>query len=334
MSQWYPPPGSMYPGPGGQRGTTAPPPADADDYGHMQGDWYPEPEPPRWAAPAADSNDHGYMQDGSYPGHAPAMAYGQPGPAATAPDPEQYRHLHARTTRMVVYCGVLACATLVFLVAGAGHYSASSGALGGSVLLVNLVRMFQLLSRRKRIAAMTGFPDTGGRQHARRAGSPVPAGYDMAAAGAAAAAEFSQQFCSVTRVTAGGNLNAEVPAADFLVLITGGWLSVIQAPAIPVFTVPASEVQITTPPWQRKIGAGTILRAIGQLWSVQFDSVYRAEAAQAGRGGAVRMMLTAGAPRRSIRRGREINKRFTTALLTAGAVDAPATHAPGAAAYR
>ncbi len=43
---------------------------------------------------------------------------------------------------MMVFCGLLTCATLVFLVAGFGHYSASSGTLGASVLLVNVVRIF------------------------------------------------------------------------------------------------------------------------------------------------------------------------------------------------
>jgi hypothetical protein len=218
MNQWYPPAGNSRPGPGGQRGTTEP--------------------------PAAGAEDHGYGQGGAYPGHAPTTAYGQPGPAATQALPEQYRRLRARTTRMTAYSAVLACAILIFLVAGAGHYSASSGALGASVLLVNIARIFQLLARRKRIASMTGTPDAGGPQHARHAGSPVPAAYDMPAApDAPAAAEFSQQFCSVTRVTAGGNLNAGIPDADFLVRIADGWLSVTEAPAIPVFNVPASEVQ-------------------------------------------------------------------------------------------
>jgi hypothetical protein len=248
--------------------------------------------------------------------------------------PEQYRRLRARTTRMMVFCGVLTCATLLFLVAGFGHYSASSGALAASVLLINVVRVFQLQSRRRRIAGMTSTPEAGGSRRAQHAGSPVPAGYGRPAApGARASAEFSQQFCSVTRATAGGNLNAGIPDTAFLVRIADGWLSVIEAPAIPVFRVPASEVQITTPRWQRKIGTGTILGIGGQLWSVQFGSVYQAEAAHAGGGGAIRAMFSAGAPRRSLRRGREINERFTAALLTAGAIDTSATHAPGAAAY-
>jgi hypothetical protein len=309
MSQWYPPPASKRTGPRGQPGVTAPP-------------------------PAPDADDDGYVQGGSHPGHAPTMGYGQPGVAVTAAVPEQYRRLRARTTRKMVFCGLLTCAALVFLVAGFGHYSASAGALGASVLLVNVVRIFQLLSRRKRIASMTGTPEAGGPWRARHAGSPAPTGYGMpTATGAQAAAEFSQQFCSVTRVTAGGNLNAGIPDADFLVSITGDWLSVTQAPAIPVFSVPASEVQITTPRWQRKIGTGSILGIGGQLWSVQFGSVYRAEAAHAGRGGAIRAMLSAGAPRQSLRRGREINERFTAKLLTAGAIDTSATHASGAAAY-
>ncbi len=51
---------------------------------------------------------------------------------------------------------------------------------------------------------MTGTPEAGGPWRARHAGPLAPAGYGMpTATGAQAAAEFSQQFCSVTRVTAG-----------------------------------------------------------------------------------------------------------------------------------
>jgi len=49
-------------------------------------------------------------------------------------------------------------------------------------------------------------------------------------------------------VTAGGNLNAGIPDADFLVSIAGNWLSVTQASAIPVFSVPASTwTKVTLP---------------------------------------------------------------------------------------
>ena len=130
---------------------------------------------------------------------------------------------------------------------------------------------------------------------------------------------FSQQFCEVSRVDADGYLQPGLPGVDFLVRIVGGWLTVIEMPVIPVFSVPADEVQITTPLWQRKIGTGSVLRLAGQLWSVQFVRVHQAEAARDGRDGFLRMMFTSGTARKSVRRGREINERFTAALLAAGA---------------
>jgi hypothetical protein len=150
----------------------------------------------------------------------------------------------------------------------------------------------------------------------------------------AAAPAFSQEFCEVDRVSAGGNLQPGLPGTSFIVQIADGWLTVTEAPVIPVFSVPADEVQITTPRWQREIGTSSILRVAGQLWSVQFSRVHQAEAAHAGRGGAVRMMLTAGAPRKSISRAREINARFTAALLAAGAADTPAEQVSGRAGRR
>jgi hypothetical protein len=132
---------------------------------------------------------------------------------------------------------------------------------------------------------------------------------------------FSQQFCEFSRVTEEGNLQPGMPWVDFIVRIVGGRLTVIEAPVIPVFSVPADEVQITTPRWQRQIGTSSILRVAGQLWSVQFSRVHLAEAARADRGGFARMMFAAGAARKSIRRGREINACFTAALLASGAVE-------------
>ena len=132
---------------------------------------------------------------------------------------------------------------------------------------------------------------------------------------------FSQQFCEVSRVDANGNMQPGLPGVDFLVRIVGGCLTVIEIPVIPVFSVPADEVQITTPRWQRKIGTGSTLRLAGQLWSVEFVRVHRAEVTHADRGGFLRMMFAAGTARKAVHRGREINARFTAALLAAGAVD-------------
>ncbi|MGH3188429.1 MAG: hypothetical protein ACRDOL_14360 [Streptosporangiaceae bacterium] len=132
---------------------------------------------------------------------------------------------------------------------------------------------------------------------------------------------FSQQFCEVSRVVANGNLQPGLPGVDFLVRIVGGWLTVIEIPVIPVFSVPTEEVQITTPLWQRKIGTGSIVRLAGQLWSIEFVRVHQAEVARADRGGFLRTMFTAGTARKAVHRGREINARFTATLLAAGADD-------------
>jgi hypothetical protein len=131
---------------------------------------------------------------------------------------------------------------------------------------------------------------------------------------------FSQQFCEVSRVDANGNLQPGLPGVDFLVRIVGGWLTVIEIPVIPVFSVPADEVQIITPLWQRKIGTGSTLRVAGQFWSVEFVRVHQAETGRAARGGLLRM-ITAGLARKSVHTGREINAQFTAALLAAGAAD-------------
>jgi hypothetical protein len=132
---------------------------------------------------------------------------------------------------------------------------------------------------------------------------------------------FSQQFCEFSRVTEEGNLQPGMPWVDFIVRIVGGRLTVIEAPVIPVFSVPADEVQIATPLWQRKIGTGSTLRLAGQLWSVEFVRVHQAEVTRVDRGGFLRMMFAAGTARKAVHRGREINERFTAALLAAGAAD-------------
>ena len=139
----------------------------------------------------------------------------------------------------------------------------------------------------------------------------------------AAPPAFSQQFCEVSRVTEEGNLQPGMPWVDFIVRIVGGRLTVTEAPVIPVFSVPADEVRITTPRWQRQIGTSSTLRVAGQLWSVQFSRVYLAEAARTGRGGFARTVFAAGTGRKSIRRGREINAHFTATLLASGAVEEP-----------
>ena len=303
MTQWEPAPGREHPGPGWEPGAAAPPAPVPGGPGYPPGGRYPGQEPGGW-------------------GQEPGSWY--PGQARAALVPGQYRQLRARTTRAIALLGVFAVAILAALIAGFGRYSVSSGALAASALLLTAARIGQLRSRRRRLVSLAGDVAP---QYAQPAARPAAADYGPSAArGPQGRPAFSQQFCSVTRVTAGGNLNTGMPAAEFLVRISAGRL-VTEAPGYPGLHRPARQVEITTPRWQRKIGAGSILRLGGQLWSVQFNKVYQAEAAQASRGGALRVMVTAGAPWRSIRRGREINERFTAALLASGAADTSAAPA-------
>jgi hypothetical protein len=160
-------------------------------------------------------------------------------------------------------------------------------------------------------------------------GNEVPLGYGVPMG--RAAESFAQRHCTVTCAAGGGNINSAAAAAGFLVVIAGGHMSVVEPPGLPLFTVPATAVQINTPRWRRRIfGAGSILKIGGQLWSVQFGPACRAQAGHACKTSGLRVMLTACASLTSIRRGREINGRFTCALLEAGASDALQPAARGA----
>ena len=49
--------------------------------------------------------------------------------------------------------------------------------------------------------------------------------------------------------------------------------------------------------------------------------MYQQERVEAGKRGFFRTLLGTGAPRKSLRRARELNEAFTAALLAAGAAD-------------
>lgn len=209
-----------------------------------------------------------------------------------------------------------AAVVAVAMITRSGHTSSSAAGLAllGAVMLAGQVLQPRVW-RRRSARVMSPGEDPG-------AGDEVPLGYGVPL-GRAAAESFSQRHCSVTRCATGGNMNAGTPAGGFLVVIAAGHMSVVEPPGLPLFTVPATAVQITTPRWQRRIfGAGSILKIGGQLWSVQFGSAFRAKAAHRCRMRGLRVMVTACASLRSMRRGREINGRFTCALLEAGARDA------------
>ena len=59
----------------------------------------------------------------------------------------------------------------------------------------------------------------------------------------------------------------------------------------------------------------------GEQWSIDFGKVYQQERRQAGKQGFFRILFGTGAPRKSLRRARELNEAFTAALLAAGAID-------------
>ena len=328
MNQWYPSSWDQQPGPGETQETTGPAAADKPGYPAGRNPGQGRPSPGANGRPAADvrmaAGPSGWLAANI---SMTAAATREPPPLA---HPEQLQHLHKQAGRSAVLHGLLAAVALILLIARLGHASLSSEALAAVAALMLAARALQIRSKRRRINATIPGPTP-------RPGTVRPGGYSTPRApGTPRPLTFSQQHCSVVRVAARGNVNTGMPAADFLVQVAGDTLSVTEAPGLPVFTVPANAVQITTPRWQRKFfGAGSILMIDRRRWSVQFDRVHRAEAARTRRAGGIGMMLTAGSPRQSIRRGREINACFVHALLEAGATAAaqPASGgrpAPGA----
>lgn len=210
-----------------------------------------------------------------------------------------------------------------WMITRSGHAGSSAAGLALLGVLMLASQALQVRSRRRRPARMVSAGEDPG------AGDEVPLGYGVPMG--RAAESFSQQHCTVTCAAGGGNVNTDAAAAGFLVVIAGGHMSVVEPPGLPLFTVPATAVQIITPRWRRRIfGAGSILKIGGQLWSVQFGPARRAQAGHACKTSGLRVMLTACASLTSIRRGREINGRFTCALLEAGASDALQPAARGA----
>ena len=149
---------------------------------------------------------------------------------------------------------------------------------------------------------------------------------------------FSQQFCSLVRCGAGGRIVAGRRVRNCLVQVAGGELVIVMAPSVLLARVPASMVEIVTPPALRKVGTSVVLWLDGldgaPLFAVEFDTVYRGQracarhAAADGKsgfralGGVVRRLFGVSditALPEAMRLGRELAREFTAALLTAGA---------------
>lgn len=132
---------------------------------------------------------------------------------------------------------------------------------------------------------------------------------------------FSQPYCAVARSTSGGNLKKGAGYFPCIVEVTEHGVSIVSATGARIDHAPAGSVQIITPGWQRKVGAGTIIAMNGEQWSIDFGMVYQQERASAQKQGFFRVLFGTGAPGKSLRRARELNHEFADALLAAGASD-------------
>jgi hypothetical protein len=152
-------------------------------------------------------------------------------------------------------------------------------------------------------------------------------------------AAFSQMFCSLAPCGAGGRIVTGQQMRNCLVQVADGELTLIQAPSTLVAKTPAAAVEIVTPGVLRKVGTVVILLLDGRLLAVEFGLVYRCqeEYARKPRSGAAALL---GALRqtfsvkditnlpKAVRLGRQLTSEFSTALITAGAIDRIATAPP------
>jgi len=235
---------------------------------------------------------------------------GQPGGTRSAESVMQmYRRQEKRLTRRLRWAVVVIVAGFAFIAFaisdGVGTVHAMT-AIAASLTLVAAAGRIRQSRNRLRQLLRSGEAEKIAHRVAEAAGNPQQVGPPPL---------FSQQYCRVSRTTARGRAQAQpgqVPPV-YLVTVRPGWLTVTETPATPVMRVPATEVQMLAPRRQY-FGSCTAIRFHGQTWVVDFTGVYFAE-----RGiGFLRQTLTFGSPRRTYRRGREINDRFVSALLAAG----------------
>ncbi|HEV3382551.1 MAG TPA: hypothetical protein VG142_16420 [Trebonia sp.] len=137
---------------------------------------------------------------------------------------------------------------------------------------------------------------------------------------------FSQKYALVAKTTAGGRVISGPKIPGCLVRIELGVLTVSHGPQV-VTQAAVQGLEIVTPPMYRKIGTGVVVRIDGQLWSIEFDTVYQAEKLAATKPGVGRFLKAAFAAEniaavpKGMHLGKEITKTFLAALLAEGAVD-------------
>jgi hypothetical protein len=132
---------------------------------------------------------------------------------------------------------------------------------------------------------------------------------------------FSQQFCSVVPVKAGGNLNAGPKRFPCLVQVGDGELVITEGAQTLIDRAQVGAVELLDGPWlQRKVGEGTFLRMNGREYAVDFGQVSSTELARTGPGGVLKAAATAGGPK-SLRTARELSKAFAEALVSQGVID-------------
>jgi hypothetical protein len=142
------------------------------------------------------------------------------------------------------------------------------------------------------------------------------------------AGTFSQQFCSLARCGAGGRIVTGRQARNCLVQVAGGELVIVMAPAVLLARVPASMVEIITPPGLRTVGTSVVLWLGGldgaPLFAVEFDTVYRGQRACARRAAVLAPELLDRALGRRRRVHRAVQQRARMAAATGHAGDDPA----------
>jgi hypothetical protein len=130
---------------------------------------------------------------------------------------------------------------------------------------------------------------------------------------------FSQPFCSVVPVKAGGKLNAGPKRFPCLVQVGDGELVIAEGQQALIDSSAVSAVELVDGPWlQRKAGEATFLHMNGHQWCIDFGNVPSTELAVSGH--VLKSAVTAGSPGQ-IRTVRELNSAFAATLVSEGVID-------------
>ncbi|MBV9448190.1 MAG: hypothetical protein JO345_20085 [Streptosporangiaceae bacterium] len=132
---------------------------------------------------------------------------------------------------------------------------------------------------------------------------------------------FSHDYCAVAPGAADGKLKKGAGYWPCRVEVADGHVTLSVETAGVIDAAPVTSVQIVTPKWVRRVGAGTVIKLNGRLWVVDFGRVYQHEHNQTNGPGRLQTVFRPSTLAKCIRRARELNRDFTTALLTAGAAD-------------